>query len=38
MSKYHVSLDSLRVQITEHTHRNYVTAALYYAGVELENF
>ena len=34
--KYHVSLDSLRPQIREHTYRNLVTAALYYAGVELE--
>ena len=30
MSKDHVSSDSLRAQITEHTHRNFVTAALYY--------
>ena len=36
-SKYHVSSDSLRAQIMEHTDRNYVTAALYYVGVELEN-
>ena len=35
--KYHVSSDSLRAQITEHTDRNYVTVALYYVGVELEN-
>ena len=35
--KYHVSLDSLRPQIQEHTYRNSVTAALYYARVELEN-
>ena len=38
MSKYHVSLDSLRPQIQEHTHRNSVTAALYYTGVELEKY
>ena len=36
-SKYHVSSDSLRVQIMEQTDRNYVVAALYYVGVELEN-
>ena len=35
--KYHVYSDSLWAQITEHTGRNYVTAALYYVGVELEN-
>jgi len=35
-SKYHVSLDSLRVQIRYHTYRNLVTVALYYAGIELE--
>ena len=35
--KYCVSSDSLWAQITEHTDRNYVTAALYYDGVELEN-
>ena len=35
--KYHVSSDSLRVQITEHMGRNYMMAALYYVGVELEN-
>jgi len=37
-SKYHVSSDSLRAQITEHTDRNNVTVALYYVGVELEKF
>ena len=37
MLKYHVSLDSLWPQIREHTHRNSVTAALYYNGVEVEN-
>ena len=36
-SKYHVSSDSLWAQIAEHTDHNYVTAALYYVGVELEN-
>ena len=36
-SKYHVSSDSLQAQITEHTDCNYVMAALYYVGVELEN-
>ena len=36
-SKYHVSSDSLWVQITEHTDYIYVMAALYYSGVELEN-
>ena len=36
-SKYHISSDSLRAQITEHTDSNYVLAALYYVGVELEN-
>ena len=36
-SKYDVYSDSLRVQITEHTDRNYVMTALYYGGVELEN-
>ena len=36
VSKYHVSLDSLRPQIREHTYRNSVTAALHYTGVELE--
>ena len=36
-SKYHVSSDSLLAQITEHTEYNYVTAALYYVGEELEN-
>ena len=35
--KYHVYSDSLQAQIREHTDRNYVTAALYYVGVELEN-
>ena len=36
-SKYHLSLDSLRAQITEHTKYNYVTVALYYVGEKLEN-
>ena len=36
VSKYHVFLDSLRAQIREYTYHNSVTAALYYAGVELE--
>ena len=36
-SKYHVSSDSLLVQIMEHTEYNYVMAALYYVGEELEN-
>ena len=36
-SKYHVSSDSLQAQITDHMDHNYVTAALYYVGVELEN-
>ena len=35
--KYHVSLDSLWAQIRYHTYHNYVTAALYYTRVELEN-
>ena len=35
--KYHVYSDSLRAQITEHTEYNYVTAALYCVGEELEN-
>ena len=35
--KYHVSSDLLWAQIMEHTDRNYVTVALYYIGVELEN-
>ena len=34
--KYHASSASLRAQITEHTEYNYVTAALYYVGAELE--
>ena len=37
-SKYHVSSDSLWAQIQDHTYRDYVMAALYYAGEELENF
>ena len=37
-SKYHVNSDSLWAQITEHTDYNYVTAALYHVGEELENF
>ena len=36
-SKYHVSSDSLWALIREHTEYNYVTAALYYVGEELEN-
>ena len=36
-TKYHVYSDSLRVQITEHTEYNYMTAALYCVGEELEN-
>merc|ERR1712115_726802 len=36
-SKYHISSDSLWAQITEHTEYNYMTAALYYVGEELEN-
>ena len=36
-TKYQVYSDSLRVQITEHTEYNYVTAALYCVGEELEN-
>ena len=36
-TKYHVYSDSLRAQITEHTEYNYVTAALYCVGEELEN-
>ena len=35
--KYHVYSDSIQVQITEHTEYNYVMAALYYVGEELEN-
>ena len=35
--KYHVYSDSLQAQITEHTEYNYLTAALYYVGEELEN-
>ena len=35
-SNYHVSLDSLRPQIWEHTYHNSVTAALYYDREELE--
>ena len=36
-TKYHVYSDSIRAQITEHTEYNYVTAALYCVGEELEN-
>ena len=36
-TNYHVSSDSLRAQITEHTDYNYMTAALHYVGEELEN-
>ena len=36
-SKYHVSSDSLWEKIMEHTDHNYVTVALHYVGVELEN-
>ena len=36
-TKYHVYSDSLHTQITEHTEYNYMTAALYYVGEELEN-
>ena len=36
-TKYHVYSDSLRAQITEHTEYNYVTAALYCVGEELEH-
>ncbi len=36
-SKYHVYSDSLWAPIKEHTEYNYVTAALYYVGEELEN-
>ena len=36
-TKYHVYSDSLWAQITEHTEYNYVTAALYCVGEELEN-
>ena len=36
-TKYHVYSDSLLAQITEHTEYNYVTAALYCVGEELEN-
>ena len=35
--KYHVYSDSLWAQITEHTEYNYMTAALYCVGEELEN-
>ena len=35
-TKYHVYSDSLWGQITEHTEYNYVTAALYCVGEELE--
>ena len=35
--KYHVYSDSLWAQITEHTEYNYVMAALYRVGEELEN-
>ena len=35
-TKFHVYSDSLRAQITEHTEYNYVTAALYCVGEELE--
>ena len=35
--KYHVYSDSVRAQIMEHTEYNYVTAALYCVGEELEN-
>ena len=37
VSKYHVFLDSLRLQIWEHTHRNLGPAALYYTEFGLEN-
>merc|ERR1712115_667583 len=36
-TKYHVYSDSLRAQNMEHTEYNYVTAALYFVGEELEN-
>ena len=36
-TKYHVSSDSLWPQITEHTEYNYMMAALYYVGEDLEN-
>ena len=36
-TKYHVYSDSLQAQITEHMEYNYVTAALYCVGEELEN-
>ena len=36
-SKYHVSSDSLRAHITDHTDGIYVTRALYFVRVELEN-
>ena len=36
-TKYHVYSDSLQAQITEHTEYNYMTAALYCVGEELEN-
>ena len=36
-TKYRVYSDSLRAQITEHTEYNYVRAALYCVGKELEN-
>ena len=35
-AKYHIILDSLWLQIREHTYRNSVMAALYYNGVEFE--
>ena len=35
-TKYHVYSDSLWAQITEHMEYNYVTAALYCVGEELE--
>ena len=36
-TKYHVYSDLLQAQITEHTEYNYMTAALYCVGEELEN-
>merc|ERR1712115_35996 len=36
-TKYHVYSDSLRAQITEHTEYNYVMAALFCVGEELED-
>ena len=36
MSKYHVFLNSLRVQILDHTHHSSGPAAIHYTAVGLE--